>query len=104
MSEKMVAKLTRQYVAKLARIERLEAEAQQLKSQIVEIAPQGADTPHGKWTPFAEGVRLSYSNADVQKLVDKLILEGNSVAVRILELRKESITASGMRFVKAKSE
>jgi hypothetical protein len=103
VENKQVNKLTRQYVAKLARIAKLEEEAATLKAQIVELAPDGIATPHGTWQAYAESTRQTYSNTDVQKLVEKLILEGNDTAVRILAIRKDNPVQGGVRFLKPKA-
>ena len=103
MENKQVNKLTKQYVAKLARIAKLEEEASVLKAQIMELAPEGVATPYGTWQTYAESVRQSYDTKSVGALVEKLILEGNDTAVRILAIRKESTVGAGMRFIKPKS-
>ena len=96
-------KLTREYVRNTKRIAQLEERNKAIKTNVLEMYPNGVDTQYGKWQTFAEGTRIGFEKKGIEGLVNALILEGNGeVAKRILETKTESITSGGVRFLIAK--
>lgn len=103
--DKKVIQLTKRYVAINAKIKALTEQASAIKAEIAELAPEGAPTPYGTWQTYSESVRQSYAPTKMNKLVEQLVLQGNSeLAEKILLQRTESITDAGMRFIAKKSD
>ena len=96
-------KITREYVRNAKRIAQLEERNKAIKTQVLEMFPEGIETEYGKWQVFSDGTRVSFERKNIEGLVNTLILEGNGeMAKRILSLRNESITQGGVRFLQAK--
>ena len=96
-------KVTREYVRNAKRIAQLEERNREIKTQVLEMHPEGVDTEYGKWQVYSDGTRVSFEKKGIENLVSTLVLEGNGeMAKRILSLKNESITQGGVRFIIAK--
>jgi hypothetical protein len=96
-------KVTREYVRNAKRIAQLEERNRAIKTQVLEMYPEGIDTEYGKWQVYSDGTRVSFERKSIEGLVSTLVLEGNGeMAKRILSLKNESITSGGVRFIIAK--
>lgn len=98
-----LGKLTREYVRNAKRITALEERNKAIKAEVLELFPEGVETPYGKWQVYQDGTRIGFERKSIENLVSQLVLEGNGeVARRILQTKTESITSGGVRFLIAK--
>jgi hypothetical protein len=101
--ERQIERLTKKYVAVRAKADAIAEQMSVLKAEIEALAPEGAETPYGVWQAYSESVRQSYAPTKMQKVVERLVLEGNGeIAQMILAVKTESITSAGMRFITKK--
>ena len=102
-AKSVLNKLTREYVRNAKRIAQLEERNKAIKTNVLEMYPEGVDTEYGKWQVYSDGTRVSFEKKGIENLVSALILEGNGeVAKRILQTKTESITSGGVRFLTVK--
>jgi len=102
-NSKSANRITREYVRNAKRIAQLQERNNAIKDEVLANYPEGIATPYGTWQTFSEGTRISFERKSIESLVNALVMEGNAeVARRILEIRNESTTKGGVRFLTPK--